>query len=123
MATIEAGIYARLDAQLTYAIAPGIADADEALPYITYRRSDGDHFAAMGEDITDAAGIFDFECFATTYSGAKTVAVALKAAIKRYSGTSATVVINDVLFLTERDNLAEEGRYSVIQTYRVMYDE
>lgn len=123
MSIVEEVIYQRLATQLSCAVAPGIADADESMPYIVYRRSDGDHYSALSEDVVDASAVMDFECFAENYKAAKAVAVALKAAIKRWSGQYYGMNVNDVLFMTERDGIAEEKRYSVTQTYKVMYDD
>lgn len=86
-----------------------------AAPHIVFEIDDDEESAhAMGSDATVRRAYARFYCMATTADGAGVVAAQVIAALRRYSGTSSSVVIDDCFMRGDRpvtdDDLKLFGR-------------
>jgi hypothetical protein len=73
------------------------------LPAVTYQRISTVQESAMGVDTTIVRVRFQINSYAASYSAVKALAAAVKAALKRFSGTSATVAVLDTFADSEED--------------------
>jgi len=107
--TVEQAIYSKLSADpavsalVSTRIYPSVVPQGESMPAITYQMVSG-----VPEETTDTAqgwrvARFQITCWAETYSGAKTLAEAVRKDLHRYSGTVNSVVIDSVLLENETD--------------------
>ena len=123
MAIVEEAIEAILAGAISAPVFPLKADADQALPFVTYRRVSAARFATIHNDIDDSDGRFQFDIFAETQSGALTVAEEISAAFDRYSGESADVTITCITKLVQADLTAgAEYASRIMQEYRISYE-
>lgn len=76
---------------------------DPTYPAATYQRIDGPRLYDHGGATGLAEGRFQFDVWATTYSSAKAVAAAVRAALSGYSGTTGGVEIAFIRCLSESD--------------------
>jgi hypothetical protein len=86
-------------------------------PLILYTKISGDRDHALRGASGHAHPRFQIEAWAETYTGAKTLADAIRNALDDYSGTAAGTVIHSCLIESERDTYESE-----IEIYRIMQD-
>lgn len=121
MADLEQAVYTRLTtfAPLVALVAdrvyPGSATQGAEYPFVTYQRISTPRFHAMGVDATTAGARFQLNVYArtennTAYGGAKTVAAQVRAAMRRWKGTVAGVVVQDTMLENEMDLEAPDDR-------------
>lgn len=89
----------------------------QTLPAVTYQRVSGARESAMGSDTGVAHPRIQVDCWASSYSGVKALATAVRGALQRYSGTIATVEIQDSFLKNDIDLFEDE-----IEANRVMLD-
>ena len=86
------------------------------LPAVTYQRISGVRDSTFTEDWR-AMGVFQFDCWAATYAGARSLADLLLEALQRADYTAAGVTVLEALVQSERDLYEAEARL-----YRVNVD-
>lgn len=93
-------------------------------PLILYTKISGMRDHTLGGASGHAHPRFQVEAWAETYSGAKTLADAIRDALDDYSGTVSGTVIHSCLIDSERDVYESEIEiYRVIQDYFVWHEE
>jgi len=93
------------------------------LPAATYVRETEERFSAMGSDGTLRRAVFQLNSFATTGDGARSLGDALQDAFVRFSGTSASVTVQDILLLTRLDFYEDENEtFHDVLRIEVFYD-
>ena len=91
--TIEEALYthlsgnAGLSALVSNRIYPMIMPQDVALPAVTYQKISGERMHTLQTDPGVASPRFQFNCWGSSYSSAKAVAVKVKDALKDFTGT------------------------------------
>lgn len=133
MAVVEEALKARLaavagvTALVVSRVYPVKLPQSATLPALTYQRISTARENAMGADPGIARTRLQVTTAATSYSGAKAVTEAVRAALQRYSGTSAGVVVLDVFLDNETDLFSEEedeaGVFLVAQDFIVIHRE
>lgn len=111
MAEIETAISARITAvaDLTDLIGDtrfyaDQAQTDEDKPYIVFTVVDDNPMArTMQSDTAPNEALVQFQIIADTFAEAKAIWIQLKAAFKRYRGTSGEVVIQDTFVESRQD--------------------
>lgn len=112
--SVEDAIVARLEAHAGVAglvvdrIYPLEAPQDAETPYIVYQRISGVPVSNLAEDtnITDAR--YQLYAFSEVYGDSVDVTIQMKAALQRYKGTVASVVILDVMINDNPDLLGND---------------
>ncbi len=106
---LHEALYTRLGAVSAYTALVGTRTYAERLPqqptapYVRVEIDDDEQAAhAMGSDTSLRRAYVRFYCFAATGDGARAVSAALIAALRRYTGTSASVVIDDCYIRGDR---------------------
>lgn len=106
---IEDGIYDKLTntaavtALVSTRIFPNAAPASAVLPFVTYQRITTDHIEDLGGGHQLARALIQFSAWATGYRAARAITEAIRVAIQGYAGTNATVVIDGVNIIDDRD--------------------
>jgi len=103
------------------------APQDVLKPYIVFSKvsapRDNTHDGPSG--LVNAR--FQFDCYATTYMGAKAIAAAVQSELEGYSGTmggAGGVLVNGCFYDDEQDNWDEETKfYCVTQDFVMWYRE
>lgn len=126
MSQIEEAVYNILTNDATVAglvstrIYPVVAPQDVALPAIAYQRISDLPWYAHDGDVGLARCRLQITAMDDDYSGAKSLAAAIKAALGGYNGTAATVRIYGALLDNELDDKGlTDDIYSVIQDYMI----
>ena len=93
-------------------------------PLILYTKISGDRDHALRGASGHAHPRFQIEAWAETYTGAKTLADAIRNALDDYSGTAAGTVIHSCLIESERDTYESEIEiYRIMQDYMIWHEE
>ena len=103
--------HAGLTALIASRIYPLVAEEKATLPLVVYRRTAETVHRAMSADAAERS-TYRFDCWSSSYAGAKAVAVQVRDALNRYSGG----VILGILFVNElpiREESTEDWRVSV----------
>lgn len=96
--SIESVIYDRatghagLSALVSTRVYPNVAPQNVTVPFVTYRRVSAVRPSGFGSDVGIVEARFQFDMYATTYSGARAVAEQVRAAFQRWTNSSGTVV-------------------------------
>ncbi len=94
------------------------------LPASVVQQISGPGISAMGSDVGVLVARIQVKANASTRAGAQALAVQQKAALKRYSGTSASVVVHDSFLADEATGIEPEaGIHTVRQDYMVWVTE
>jgi hypothetical protein len=102
----------------------GYLPQNPTLPASVVQQITGTRESAMGADVGKFAALIQVKAHATTRAGAKALAEQQRAALQRYSGTSAGTVVLDSFLVNEDDEMEpEEGIWSVRQDFRVWVTE
>lgn len=112
-----------LTALVVLRIYPNIAPQPPVSPYVVFELDDDEEAAhAMGADASIRRAYARFYCFATTGDGAKAVAAALIAGLRRYTGTSASVVIDDCYMRGDRPTVDDEVKlFGRLVEFEIVY--
>lgn len=106
---------------------PAKLPQNPTLPAITFARVSGPRDYTHSGESGLAEGRVQFDCWATTYKGAKALAAALIAALSGYLGTSASVEVASVFVIGETDEYTpqegDEGDWRVSVDFWVRYYE
>jgi len=111
---IEDALYSRLSgfAGLTALVGTRIyplkLEPGAALPAVSFQLIDAERDRLSGQDGVDHAARFQLDSWADTYESAKAVAAQVVAALDRWSGTVAGVVVNTSFIDSERDTFEEQ---------------
>lgn len=93
-------------------------------PLILYTKISGMRDHVLSGASGRAHPRFQVEAWAETYSGAKTLADAIRNALDDYSGTASGTVIHSCLIDSERDVYESEiEKYRVIQDFFIWHEE
>ena len=93
-------------------------------PLILYTKISGDRIHHLSGPAGHAHPRFQIDSWAETYTGAKTLAGAIRNALDGYSGTAAGTVITSCLIDSERDTYENEIKiHRVIQDYFIRHTE
>lgn len=119
--SIETGIYAVLtgdagvSALVGTRIYPLVVPQDASLPAIAYQRVSGGPTYTQDGDANLTPARFQFTCLGSSYSQAKAVATAVRAAISGASGTWDDVTVGACLVETDQDGWAEAFQSPVVR--------
>ena len=97
---------------------PLLLPQDPTYPAIRYQQITGTRESAMGSDVGLVEATEQVDSYDSTYAGARVLAEAVRAALQRFRGTVAGVVISDVFVLEGPLDLYEEA----VKIYRVQQD-
>ncbi len=115
---------AALTALVSTRVYPIQAPQNVTAPYVTLFRVSADRESAMGADIGIVRARVQVNSWGTTYADAKNVAEAVRGALQRYSGTSASIQVLDVFLLSEQDlHEPEVPMYHVATDVEAIYRE
>jgi len=113
---------AGVSALVSTRIYPQILPQNPTYPALIYQQITESPEPAMGSDTGLVAITVQVDSYATTYSGAKALAAAVRSALNRHRGTVSTVDIADVFLENTLDLYESEvQKRRVSQDYRVWY--
>jgi len=101
---------------------PNSAPQNSTLPYIVYTVISDVRVQSMTGLSGLASPRIQFDCFASTYGGAKAVAEAVKVALAGYADTIGSVAINGILLVDDSDLFEPPASGASVGTYRVSMD-
>jgi len=102
----------------------GFLPQNPTLPASVVQQITGARVHAMGADVDKFEALVQVKAHATTRAGAKALAEQHRAALQRYSGTSASTVVHDTFLVVEDDEMEPEaGIWTVRQDFRVWVTE
>lgn len=113
--TVEADIFSRLSGYTTLAaligtrVYPSLLPQNATYPAVSYRRVSSERPPVMGDDTGIVRARFQFDVWATSYSGMIAVKELVREAMQRYSGT-ATVTILETFILMDMDLYEDDTR-------------
>ena len=117
MANTGDAIYSRLSANGTISaavgtrISPQWVRENSALPYVSYTLISGNPIRVKNEDSFQDKELWQITVFHTNYDSAKTLAAAIRADLEGFKGTSASVVIKNIVY----EGSAEDAEGKVFQ--------
>lgn len=130
MSNIDTAIYTRLSthaglaALVSTRIYPPPAPQDATYPLVTYQQISGIREYAMTTQVGLVDGRFQFDVWAETRPGARTVAEQVRQALSNYRGTSDTIQVDFVRMDTELVDYDEDAAlHRVLQDYIISYRE
>lgn len=121
--TVEDALYDRLvnygdlSALIGDRVHPVKLPQNPTLPAVSYVKISAAREVLMGADPGMASPVFQFDCWAETYTEAKDVCTRLRQALERYNGVNAGVTIHDCYIVNETDAFE-----SPVETFHVMLD-
>jgi len=116
--------YAGLSALISTRIYPLKLPQDSTMPAVVYQIVSKTRESAMGSDPGLATARVRISSFADSYSSAKDVGEQVRAALQRWSGTEATVVIQDSFIEMDIEQYDPEVKKTfVIQDYKITFEE
>lgn len=98
-----AGVTAIIGSGSSARVYPMQAPQDAAMPFVVWQRIGADRERAMGNDPSLIRTRVQFDCFASTYDGARDLVVAVRGALERWSSAATSPVIQDVFVESEVD--------------------
>ena len=113
-----AGVTALVGSGSSARIYPMLLPQNPTYPAVRYQQVDGVRESAMGADIGVVSATVQIDSYAETYAGARALAEAVRAALQRFSGTVASVQIDDVFVASGPNDFYEEQ----VKARRVQYD-
>jgi hypothetical protein len=118
--TVYAGTTALIGTRAFFGFLP----QNPTLPASVVQQISGPREHAMGSDVDKFAARVQVKAHATTRAGAKALAEQQRAALQRYTGTSAGTVVGDSFLIDEDDEAEPEvGIWTVRQDFRVWVTE
>lgn len=133
MAVAEEALRARLvavagvTALVSSRVYPVKLPQSATLPAVTYQRISTVREGAMGADSDIVRVRVQVTSWADSYSGVKSLSEAVRAALQRYSGTSAAVDVRDCFLDSELDLYGEDeseaGVHAVAQDFILIHRE
>ena len=121
--TIEAAIFKSLteDSSISTIIGtrlfPLVIPQDGSMPAITYQQISGDRDHVLSGPTGFTKNRYQFNCWATTYGGAKRLFEALRIFWDGFSGTVLTIAIQCVQMENEIDSIAKKPGVDVIDRF------
>lgn len=103
------------------AVFPGSRPQASALPAVVFNVVSGAPVYTDDGEAGLAENRIQIDCWATTYTAAKGLAVAVKAALSAFHGTVEGVIFQNILLVTERDR-REGGSNAPEYLFRTMLD-
>lgn len=85
----------------------GIAPGTESLPCVVYRKISGNKLHDLDGESGHQQPTVELSCWATTYSGACDLALAVQAALKDWSGTEDSTAIQWITVIGDGDAFEE----------------
>lgn len=126
----EAAIAARLLAAtgvtslLGARVNPLKLEQNTTYPALTYRVVGRTPTSVFTEDADLSSTVMEIESFGSTYAAARSLAEAVKGALQRWSGTAASITVQQVFFEDELANYDPEFRHwSISQDFTVWTEE
>ena len=117
-----AGVTALVGSGTSARIYPVRLPQNVTYPAISYFRVSATRESAMGNDVGNVSARFQIDCWGSTYTSARQVCEAVRAALKRYRG-SATVTIQDTFLLNEIELFEDDEEGSLdAKLFRVALD-
>ena len=110
-------------------IYPLAADADDTLPWVTWRRSAIRRQQTLSGPVGVPAIRLEYDIVATTYEAARTLADAIRGVLDGYNGTADNTTVRQTSLEDESDQFASlngaelPDLYIVRQTYEVLWQE
>lgn len=110
-------------------IYPLAADADATLPYVTWRRSSVRREPTLAGPMGVPTVTIEYDCVASTYAGARTLADAMRAVLDGFNGTIDNTTVRQTSLEDESDQFATlsgadlPDLYIVRQTYEILWQE
>ena len=126
--TIETAIFKSLTEESSISdimgtrLYPLIAPQDATLPYMTYQQISGDRDHVLSGPTGFTKNRFQFNCWATTYGGAKRLFEALRIFWDGFSGTVLSRPIQCSQMENELDSIAKKPGVDVIDRYSKQAD-
>lgn len=127
---IENAIHSRLSnhsglsALVAARIYPVVVPQSAAYPCVSYQLITAPRASAMSADTGDVAARYQLNAWAEGYASARAVAVQIRAALQRFSGTVEGVVIKGIFIQHELDDYNEATkRWRIIQDYIINHEE
>jgi len=125
---MESGIYARLVAHAGTTALVGTrvykvdAGQNPTYPYIVLTRTDTNPITSLIEDTTLNSAFLSVDCFGSTFASVKSVVAQVILALKRYHGTSASIVIEDAFLRGESHSYDPDlDIYQISLSFEVFY--
>ena len=124
MARLDQAIYSRLQAVtgvtdlVSTRCYPLVLPQNPTYPAVRYQQIDGFGNSAMGSDTGVVEATVQIDSYATTYTDARALAEAVRAALLRFRGTVASVEILDIFRASGPNDIYEEN----VKIRRVQYD-
>jgi len=133
--TIEEALYATIIADPTVnsivdtKVYPLRIPQSTAVPAIIYEQISGWREHTMTNRITMASPVFRITASATTYSGCRALANAIRTALNTASGTEGDITVQIMFLLNETDTVIQPSdvrglrRYECQQDYKIFFNE
>jgi hypothetical protein len=106
---------------------PGKLPQDPTYPAVTYTRISGPRLYSHQGATGLAEGRFQFDCWAASYSAAKSTAAAVRESLEGFRGTVGSDVIASIFAVHEADSYepqeGDEGDWRVSLDFWVRYEE
>jgi len=129
MAEAEAAIKGRLETQVSNlasatSIWAVLAPSTATRPYLTFEVLNESPTSVMGADTTPTECYFQVSIFADTFLEIVNITDDVRAALTRYSGTTNSVVVQDIFYEQRNDVFTEqELTYQRVLDFRMYYEE
>lgn len=104
--TTDAGVSALVGNR----VFPAVMEQGVTMPAICYTIISAGRISALIQDTDLVETLVQVDCYSETYPQARDVHQAVRAAMQRYQGTNAGIVIDDVVVEDERDIREEETK-------------
>ena len=117
--------HAGLSALVGTKIYPQVIQQDTTLPAVTYNLiSKNRRQSTIGGNYGLVSPIYEFRCYATTYSQAKNIGEQIKSALLNYSGAIGSYTVQGCFYVSEFDGYDSETKeFYVSQEFEFYYTE
>lgn len=129
MAEAETAIKSLLETQVnnlatTTSIWAILAPSDAAKPYLSYEVLTEQPHNVMGTETAPTEVLFQVNIFTDTFLQTVNVTNDVRTALTRFSGTTSSVVVQDIFYENRNDNFDESDRdYQRTLDFRMWYEE
>jgi hypothetical protein len=129
MAEAEAAIKSLLETQVanlatTTSIWAILAPSDAAKPYLSYEVLTEQPVNVMGSETAPTEVLFQVNIFTDTFLQAVNVTNDVRTALTRFSGTTNSVVVQDIFYENRNDNFDEsDNDYQRTLDFRMWFEE